>query len=146
MGLFDKFKSSTAPAWDTQRAIMTIVAAAVKSDGEVSEPEIKRLRSMCVRSPVFASNSSSEDDEVIEFADTVTNQLGSAAIDQAAEALSVELRETALGYAIDIVLADGLLGRDEEVFIEDLVKRLGVSEDTARVLIQATLILNRPPQ
>lgn len=143
MGLFDGFKGEVQPTFDPQRAIMTIVIAAIKADGNVSDEEVGHLRSMCARSPIFASNSKEEDDAVIHFALNVTDQLGTGAIERAAEALRSELRETAFAFATEMVLADGMVGEKEEAFISQLAGSLGISEELGRAVIAVTTIRAR---
>ncbi|HOU21023.1 MAG: tellurite resistance TerB family protein [Kiritimatiellae bacterium] len=143
MGLFDSFKTKVQPAFNPQKAIMTVVVAAIRVDGNVSDEEIARLRSMCARSPVFASNTKGEDDAVIDFALNVTDQLGMGAIEKAAEALKPELRETAFAFAVEMVLADGMVGQEEEAFIAKLAQLLGIHEELGRAVIQVTMIRAR---
>ena len=142
MGLFSGFKSAE-PKFNPQKAVMTIVVAAIKADGDVSDEEIRRLRSMCARSPIFASNSKEEDDEVISFADTITTQLKAAAIEKAAATLKPELRETAFAFACEMVLSDGIVGDAEDTFISKLAQSLGISEDIGRAVVTATVIRMR---
>ena len=110
---------------------------------DASDEEIARLRSMCARSPVFASNTKGEDDAVIDFALNVTDQLGMGAIEKAAEALKPELRETAFAFAVEMVLADGMVGQEEEAFIAKLAQLLGIHEELGRAVIQVTMIRAR---
>lgn len=143
MGFFDSLKNQVAPSFDVQKAIMTIVVSAVKSDGDVSDEEIGRIRTMCLRSPIFATNSKEEDDAVIRFADSVTKQLGFGAVEKAAAALKPELRETAFAFACDIVLADGIVGDEEDAFLSRLAAVLGISNAVGELLVNATIIRNR---
>jgi hypothetical protein len=73
----------------------------------------------------------------------VTPQLKEQVIMGAVAALSPELRGTAFAYACDMVLAHGILGADEEKFINGPATQIGVSEDLGRAIIMATLIRNR---
>ena len=143
MGLFDKFRGSTSVAFNPQQALMTIVVAAVKSDGHVSDDEIRRIRSLCLLNPLFASNSTEQDNAILRFADNTTQQLGEQAVALAAAALPPALRETAFAYACDMVLADGIVTRDEEHAIVDLAAKLGVSEELAHAIVTTTLVRNR---
>ncbi len=143
MGLFDSFKTKTQPTFNTQKAVMTIVVAAVTADGHVSDEEVGRLRSMCARSPIFSANTKEEDNAVIDFAVNVNEQLGTDAIKRAAEALKPELRETAFAFAIEMVVADGLVGADEEAFIGQLAGTLGISEEIGQAVIAVTLMRTR---
>lgn len=145
MGLFDKLRAAgtAVPSFDAQRAVMTIVVAAVKADGAVSRDERLRVASICSGTQLFASNSSDEDSAVIEFADTVTDQFGDAAIDHAAKDLKPGLRETAFALATDMVLADGVLSEREEDYLTKLAGRLSISEHVVNVVVEATIIRNR---
>lgn len=143
MGLFDKFRSATVPAFDPRRAIMTVVVAAVKADGAVSDEEIVRIRSMCARSPIFATNSVEQDTAIIAFADTVTGQLGEQAIDHAASNLKQGLRETAFAFACDMILADGVITTAEEKYTEMLAAKLAIPAETAQAVVHCTIIRNR---
>ena len=122
MKLFSGFKGAAEPTFNVQKAIMTIVVAAIKADGEVSEDEVSRLRSMCARSPIYATNSKEEDDVVINFAENVTTQLKADAITKAAAALKPELRETAFAFSCEMILADGIVGEAEDNFISMLAR------------------------
>lgn len=143
MGLFDGFRAKVQPTFNVQRAVMTVVVAAIKADGKISEEEVGRLRSMCARSPIFAANSKVEDDAVIDFADHVSDQLGIDAIEKAAAVLKPELRETAFAFATEMVLADGMVGQKEEAFISQLADILGIGEDLGRAVIHVTMIRAR---
>lgn len=141
MGFFGGAK--TKPAFNPQKGVMTIVVAAIKADGDISDDEVTRLRSMCARSPIFSSNSSAEDDAVISFADNVTTQLKQEAIDEAAAALTPELRETAFAFATEIVLADGIVGDAEDKFISMLAQKLGISDSIGQAVVTTTIIRMR---
>lgn len=143
MGLFDSFRSEVTPNFNPQQAIMTIVIAAVMADGEVADEEVARIRSMCLLSPIFASNSHDQDLALIRHAINVNGQMGAQAVSGAAEVLTPELRETAFAFACDMVLADGLVGQSEEAFLNSLMSRLGISENAGRGLVWATLVRNR---
>jgi len=146
MGLFDGFKTKAQPTFNTQKSIMTIVIAAIKADGNVSDEEVMRLRSMCARSPIFASNSKEEDNAVIDFAMNVSDQLGTEAVKKAAESLKPEMKETAFAFATEMVLADSMVGEKEEAFISQLAGQLGVNEELARAIIITTMIRGRGDQ
>lgn len=143
MGLFDSFRAKSAPQFDPQRAVMTIVISALAADGEVDDEEVARMRSMCARSPLFARNSNQEDDRVIDFALGCIRQLGQGSLSQAAAALSPALRETAFAFAVEIVMADGQVGPQEESFIDELSRTLAIDDGLARAVIAVTAIRAR---
>ncbi len=143
MGLFDGFKQRGFDNFNEQQAIMAIVIAAIKADGHISSEEVQRLRAMCALSPIFASNSSDQDTANIQFADTMTDQLGAAAVAKAAAVLSPALRETAFAFATDMVLADGVLGPSEERFVDELAKKLELRENAAQAIVYGNVARNR---
>lgn len=143
MGLFDSFRSTMTPTFNVQQAIMTIVVAAVMADGEIADEEIGRIRSMCALSPIFAGNAHEQDMAVIRFAVNTVSQMKEEAVVKAAEVLKPELRETAFAFACDMVLADGMVGQNEEAFLTSLMNVVGIPENSARSLIWATLVRNR---
>lgn len=145
MGLFGNLLSTFEPTFSVQQGIMTIVIAAVKADGDVDDEEYYRVKSMCARSPIFAQNTADQDNALIAFADDVTSRLGTEdAILKAGRALKMPQRETALAFAVDVVLADGIVSREEESFIEMLVAKLEITPAVAQTVIGATIIRNRP--
>ena len=100
---------------------------------------------MLFRSPIYAKNTKEEDDAVIDFAINVIKQLGDDGIAKAGNALKPELKETAFAFATEIILADGIVGDDEEQFLTQLAKTLDLSDALARAIIEVTLIRGRGP-
>ena len=143
MKFFSGLVGSAEPTFNTQNAIMTIVVAAIKVDGHISDEENRHLRSMCSFSPIFAANTKEEDDAVISFADNVTAQLKGEAVAKAAAVLKPELRETAFAFACEMILADGMVGESEDAFISELAQKLGISDAAGQTIVQATLIRMR---
>ena len=143
MGLFDSLRSAGAPTFDAQSSIMTIVLAAMKADGSIDDEEVVRLRTMCARSPIFAANSRERDDEIIAFADKVTEQFGVASIEMAVKNLKQELRETGFAFACEMVLADGMVSDAEERYLTNLATSLGIPNATLSALVLATIVRNR---
>lgn len=140
MGLFDAFKASNPIDFDEQEAIMTIVISAIMADGQADDEEVGRLRSMCARSPVFASNPVERDDRIINFAVRAISQLGRDAVVKAAAALRPPLREVAFAFAVEVVMADGVVGTEEEKFITDLATALGIGNRVAEAVVLTTTI------
>lgn len=145
MSVFDGPRAAApTPTFDVQRAVMTIIVAAVKADGSVSAVEVMRAKSICSGTQIYAANDSEQNIAVISFALDVTDQLGDGAIDHAAAALTPLLRETAFALACDMVLADGFLSSKEERYLTGLSNRLQIADHVVSTVIDATLIRNRP--
>ena len=144
MGLFDKIRSQASRVTlDAQKAVMTVIVAAVKADGNIEDDEVAQIRSLCVWSPIFARNSKEEDDALIVFADNFTADEGlEVAVSKAGEALSTALRETAFCFASRIAFSDGYLGEKEKVFLYHLVPWLKIDEDKALQIVEVVAIMN----
>ena len=146
MGLFDKLRSSTEMQFNDQQAVMAIVIAAIAADGDVEDDEIRRMNIMCSLSPLFASNTSQEDDRVIDHcvrAFKQTNWDTDAVATKAASSLSPSLRETAFAFAADMTLADGMVTSSEESFLLGLADKLSVPSDLVDSIVNVTIIRNR---
>lgn len=144
MGLFDKIRGQASRVTlDAQRAVMTVMVAAVKADGNIEDAEVAQIRSLCVWSPIFARNSKEEDSALIVFADNFTADEGlEGALRKAGEALSTPLRETAFSFAARIAFADGYLGEKEKAFLSNLVPWLKIEEERARQIVEVVAIMN----
>lgn len=142
VSFLDRLKQVGEPKFDTQRAVMTVVVAAVTADGSIDSDELLRMRAMCSLSPIFADNTGDQDLEIIKFAANINDQLGEQAIVKAAAALSPTLCQTAFAFACDMILADGVAGEKEQRFLGHAAHALGVNEATADAVIMTTLIRN----
>lgn len=144
MGLFDKIRGQANKiALDAQKAVMTVMVAAVKADGNIEDDEVAQIRSLCVWSPIFTRNTKEEDTAVIVFADNFTSDEGlEGAVRKAGEVLSPGLRETAFCFATRIAFADGYLGEKEKAFLSSLVDWLKLQEDRARQIVEVVAIMN----
>lgn len=144
MGLFDKIRGQASKVTlDAQKAVMTVMVAAVKADGNIEDDEVAQIRSLCAWSPIFARNSKEQDTALIVFADNFTADEGlEGAVRKAGEALSTALRETAFCFATKIAFADGYLGEKEKAFLSQLVSWLKIEEDRARQIVEVVAIDN----
>lgn len=125
MGILDRLRQQgAADNLDIRLAIMTILSACIQYDGEIGDNELRKLRSILAWSPLFASNSTEEDDKIIEAADALINQMGmNGAIDAAVRSLPNHLRTTAICFAFDLVHSDGDVADDEKEFLTVLANK-----------------------
>ncbi|MFN3858797.1 MAG: tellurite resistance TerB family protein [Caulobacter sp.] len=143
MGLFSGLLGRGADeTLDTSTAVMVPMVAAMLADGDIADEELRQIRSICVWSPLYASNSSERDTEIIRRAMRLVQDLGADVICERVRAtLSPALRETAFIFAVRLVFSDAHLGAAEQALIEKLVTWLGLAEDRARLLIEAVSIM-----
>ena len=114
VGLFDAFKAKAESVFNPQNGVKTMSIAAVLADGEASDEEIGRLRSMCARGTIFAENFRERDNVVTNFALNIHHQLGFQGVCKAAAKISQGIRKAAFAFAAEIVLADGVIAAAEE--------------------------------
>lgn len=141
MSLFSSLVNHGEPKFDVPVAAMIPCVSAVLADGNVDDDEVSQIRSICIWSPLFASNSSEEDTAIIRKAVHLVDDHGAEAMcANAREVLGAELCETAFSFACRIVFADGHVGTKEMEFLEQLVVWLGIDEAIAQTIVLGTQI------
>ena len=148
MGLFDKnvlgSQSQVKDVLSPAEAVVAITLGAIASDGYISEEEVHRVSAILSRMKLFQSYAN---DGIVGMFDKLLNLLRSEGIDslfRAAQAsLPENLRESAFALATDMVLADGVVTREEQDFLNDLYHCLGIASDVANQIVQVILIKNR---
>lgn len=109
---------------------LTILAGCIQYDGEVGDRELRKLRSILAWSPIFAANSTEQDDKIIEAADALIERAGlDGAIDLALRSLPNHLRTTAICFAFDLVHSDGSVEDSEKEFLSVLANKAGLPEE-----------------
>ncbi|WP_088240044.1 tellurite resistance TerB family protein [Calothrix rhizosoleniae] len=148
MGLFDKnvlnsgnqVKDSLSPP----EAVAAITLAAIASDGYMSEEEVNSICVILPRMKLFQSYTKDKIMGMIEKLLNFLQQEGIDALFNAAQAsLPENLRESAFALATDMVLADGVVTKEEQGFLNDLYHSLGIANDVANQIVQVMLIKNR---
>ncbi|MDJ0798126.1 MAG: tellurite resistance TerB family protein [Calothrix sp. MO_167.B12] len=133
-------QDSLSPA----EAVAAITLAAIASDGYMSEEETRSVSAILSRMKLFQSYTS---DVIVGMFDKLLNLLRQEGIDAffntAQASLPGNLKESAFALATDMVLADGVVTRDEQDFLNDLYHSLGIASDIANQIVQVMLIKNR---
>jgi tellurite resistance protein len=148
MGLFDnkvlESQSQVQDALSPAEAVAAITLAAIASDGYMSEEEARCVSASLSRMKLFQSHTS---DAIVGMFEKLLNLLQQEGIDalfRAAQAsLPENLKESAFAVATDMVLADGVVTREEQDFLNDLYHSLGIASDIANQIVQVMLIKNR---
>ena len=148
MGLFDKnvldSQSQVKDVLSPAEAVVAIILAAIASDGYMSQEEVHRVSAILSRMKLFQPYAN---DEILGMFDKLLNMLRTEDIDslfRAAQAsLPENLKEPAFALATDMVLADGVVTREEQGFLNDLYYCLGIASDVANQIVQVMLIKNR---
>ncbi|NEP17509.1 MAG: tellurite resistance TerB family protein [Leptolyngbya sp. SIO4C1] len=148
MGLFDRVFSQNAEnprlALSQAEAFAAICLVAIAADGYLSEQENMEMRMLLSRMQLFRSYSA---DMLDRMKDTLLNHLQqhgpSALVEAAKAALPTELAPTAFALATDLVLTDGTVTSQEQAFLDDLYRILGLSADLALRIVEVMTIKNR---
>lgn len=148
MGLFDKIlgkEKTEGPLTLTKdEAFAAVAVAAIAADGTISEDEVNRTAMNLAAIPMFRSYDLRDMGGVLNKVAGLIKRRGAAGVLSAAKtALSKEQAEAAFFLATDLVLADGMVEREERQFLEDLTSVIGVDEPTALKIVEVVVIKNR---
>ena len=147
MGLFDNMfgkQGSVQEALSPAEAFAAIALAAVASDGYLDDEGSRSISATLSGMRLFRSYSS---DVMVRMFDTILGTIRREGINSlfnaAKESLNPEMREAAFAVATDLVLAGGVVTLEEEDFLNDLYRALGISSDIAKQIVQVMMIKNR---
>ncbi|WP_033956992.1 TerB family tellurite resistance protein [Psychroserpens jangbogonensis] len=147
MGLFDKFVKTPEikdliykPLSDFE-AWIGILYACMSSDGEVSDVEIDSLSRMIVLKQKFSGIDISPLYNSVSEAKLKIGGIG--LVEACSEFVNENDKDTLFSMAVEIVLADGILNKDEEKVIELIADRMKIDMELVEKIIQVMLIRNR---
>ncbi|GAB1541938.1 tellurite resistance TerB family protein [Scytonema sp. NUACC21] len=147
MGLFDKVfgtQSQVYEALTPPEAFAAITLAATASDGYLSDEEARSISAALSRMKLFRSYPSDAIDRMFDKLLGILKREGlDALFNLAKESLPYDLREAAFAVASDLVLADGIVTREEQGFLNDLYYALDISSDIATQIVEVMVIKNR---
>jgi len=146
MGLFDKLFStpsqptSYAPTSEME-AWLGIMHSCMAADGDVSEAEISRMANLIVYKQHFKL----QDFRTQYTAVVVVHKRvgGKAMIDACAPHVSADYRETLLAIVCELILADGVIDKEEKELAEYITEKLGISAENAMKIVEVMLIKNK---
>lgn len=131
-----------APAsWSIPEAFVAILLNAVTCDGEMAAVEYEELLALAHRSRALKSLSPQQLGDINV---TVAERLRAEpdALAHACAALPEEMRLSAFAHALDLILADGELKREEADFLNTLILRLGLARDDVERVASVISIKN----
>ena len=146
MGLFDKLFS--APSQPTayvpsneMEAWLGIMHSCMAADGDVSEAEISRMANLIVYKQQFKlQDFKTQYSAVLNMHKRVG---GKAMIDACAPHVSADYRETLLAIVCELILADGVIDKEEKELAEYITEKLGISAENAMKIVEVMLIKNK---
>lgn len=148
MGLFDKVfgvqQNKAQDVLSPAEAFAAITLAAIASDGYLSEQELDGLIVNLNRMRLYRSYPGDVMRRMFDKLFGILKRDGVGALFNAAkDSLPAELQESAFAVAVDLMMADGEVSREEQAFLEQLYGALQISETMATKIIEVMMIKNR---
>jgi len=147
MGLFDKLFNSNpstivyAPK-NEQEAWVAIMYACIAADGNVSEAETDKMLQFLVFKSMFKGHNIIED--LFKPAMTAQKQIGSkVVIDSSASLIGEDGKPTLVALVMELLLADGILGDQEQEIAEYLSASLNLESTLAHEIVEVMVIKNK---
>lgn len=145
MGIFDTlFESSpstiTYLPQNEQAAWVSVMYACIAADGEISDTETDKLCELLVVKTLFHNQ------DLADYYHTsmlTHKQIGSKQlIDSSVPMVQEKNRATLFTLTMELLLADGILGRKEKEIAEYLTDALSLDSDSAKKIVEVMLIRN----
>lgn len=125
-------------------AFAGVIIAAVASDQELSEDEIKFMQFMFSRMRLFQGWAKEQYNTLFHNLLRVLKQQGlDTFLEMCIRVLPEKLYQTVFAISVDLVLADGSVSREEKDFLYDLQKHLEIDTELASKIIEVIIIKNR---
>ncbi len=133
---------SIPPALTPAEALMTIAVLAMDADNCYLTSEMERLRAMTWLHPLFKNIDSTEDFIGQRFVDLQARGRD-VLMEEASQALSSGLRETAFAWATEVIHTDEIVVEKEHIFLDKLAGHFGIPGPLARKIRAVTAIRRR---
>jgi uncharacterized tellurite resistance protein B-like protein len=147
MGLFDKLFNSnpstvTYSPKSEQEAWVAIMYACIAADGDVSEAETDKMIQFLVYKSMFKGDNIIED--FYKPAMIAQKQIGSKlVIDSSTSLITDDDKPTLFALVMELLLADGILGDQEQEIVEYLSESLKLESTFAHKIVEVMLIKNK---
>lgn len=147
MGLLDMVLDTETQAQATfspPEAFAAITLAVTAIDGHISEDEVRCISSALSRLKLFRNYTNEMMNRLFEKILGILRRDGINVLFNAAkESLTQDLREAVFAVATDLLLAEGTVTEEENIFLNDLYQSLGIAKEVAIQIVQVILIKNR---
>lgn len=147
MGILNKvFGNSTEAkiAMNSAEAFAAVCLAAIASDGYLSDAEEAEMNMRLSRMQLFKDATEDSFSRMKTYLVGAMKKYGPTELIKSAKvALPPNLAPTAFTIAVDLVFADGTVSREEQGFIDDLRRMLGISDELALKIVEVMTIKNQ---
>jgi tellurite resistance protein len=125
------------------RALITLLIGAMNANENVSAEEAARAHHIIWSMRRFRRRSGDAVNRLIwMMRERIEREGAQAAMEQASRDIPASLRPSAFAVAVDLVLADGVIERDERRFLTRLAGTLGIAPRLTREIVSVMLIKN----
>lgn len=150
MGIFGRKRTTTTTETIAMiddplaRAVITPAVSTMVGDGEVNQAENAQFNNLLAFSPIFRDHGPAAISAMVQHILESIKQIGhEATIQQAGEALTPELRRTALCFAMRIALADGRIEEGERASLSQTGHHLGIPPEEFGQIFEVMVMLQR---
>nr|WP_070959931.1 tellurite resistance TerB family protein [Hyphomonas sp. Mor2] len=135
-------QAQTINDWSIAEAYMCLLLEAIFADDKVDPNEKQYLHALVKRAKTFAGLS---DHELSRLNLTVMERRNQRpdCVAEACSALPVSMHKTIFAHALDIVLSDGELHPKERDYLDELMVKMEMPQETARNIMQVIFDKNK---
>lgn len=137
-----QFRVQRVTDWTIPQSFLCLLLSAAVSDGHLAPEEMAEIQCLSIRSRTLKSLGPAG---LVKANADVSQRLKERprGLQEACEALPMDLRLPIFGHCVEIVLADGELLQPEVEFLNTITNHLDISGDDAQFVMKALLIKNR---
>ncbi len=133
-----------APISDKAEAFAGVAFAAIAVDRQIKDIELIYLQAIFSRMRLFEGWTVGQYKSLIEKLRGILKKQGvEALLDMSIQALPSKFYQTAFAISVDLVLADGVVTKEEKDFLYELQQRLDIDTDLATKIIGVIIIKNK---
>lgn len=135
-------QAQTINDWSIAEAYMCLLLEAIFADDKVDPNEKQYLHALVKRAKTFSGLS---DHELSRLNMTVMERRTERpdCVAEACRALPVSMHKTIFAHALDIVLSDGELHPKERDYLDELMTKMDLTQETARNIMQVIFDKNK---
>jgi tellurite resistance protein len=126
-----------------QDAILAIAVCAAELDDESSTEETDRITALALANPMFSNDAETIRKRTFRLIHSIAAGDREEALELALASLPGELKETAVSWAADVLMADGVLAPESKMFVEELARKLSVDSEITCEILEVMAIRNR---
>jgi hypothetical protein len=124
-------------------ALLTIAICAAESGKKAGFSYIPGLVALALANPLYSEKIESLRKRIYHLVNAITVGDQEKFVDLAIKSLPSELKETALKWAADVVVANGILADEKKQFLEELAAKLSIDSSVAERIIDVSAMKKR---